>query len=137
MTNKLLSILSFAFIFINLISCKEEIKIKPVVANDKNKIIDSTITAFQKNLLKNEIDSVFKKYEFNGSVAVFKDTTELYRNNHGLSDFKDKINIDNNTVFAIGSVSKQFTAALILLQMEQGKLKIYDKVSKYVKEFQI
>lgn len=38
--------------------------------------------------------------------------------------------------FAIGSVSKQFTAVLILLQMEQGKLNVTDKASRYLKEFQ-
>lgn len=137
MTRKLCHLLSFIIIFINLISCKNEVQLKPFVTVDKSAIVDSTITAFQKNLLKNEIDSVFKKYQFNGSIAIFKDSTELYRNNHGFSDFKNKISIDNNTVFAIGSVSKQFTAVLILLEMEQGKLNIHDKVSKYVKEFQI
>lgn len=45
--------------------------------------------------------------------------------------------IDSNTIFAIGSVSKQFTAVMILLQMEQGKLNVTDKVSKYLKEFQL
>lgn len=137
MTRKLFHLLSFTIILINLISCKNEIKTKSVATVDKNEIIDSTITAFQKNLLKNQIDSVVKKYRFNGSVAVFKDSTELYRSNQGFSDLKNKINIDNNTVFAIGSISKQFTAVLILLQMEQGKLNLHDKVSQYVKEFQI
>ncbi|MFC5875473.1 CubicO group peptidase, beta-lactamase class C family [Chryseobacterium arachidis] len=132
MTRKLL----FPFLLIlliNLISCQKEIPVKTI---DRSAVVDSTITAFQKKLLKNEIDSVFKKYQFNGSIAVFKDSTELYRNNQGLADFKHKIPIDNNTLFAIGSVSKQFTAVLILLQMEQGKLNIQDKASKYLKEFQ-
>uniref|UniRef100_UPI0027DD3C1A serine hydrolase domain-containing protein n=1 Tax=uncultured Chryseobacterium sp. TaxID=259322 RepID=UPI0027DD3C1A len=69
-------------------------------------------------------------------VAVFKDSVELYRKNQGFADFKDQLNINDSTVFAIGSVSKQFTAALILLQMEQGKLNVDDKVSAYLKEFQ-
>lgn len=136
MVNKILYLFYFAVILTHLVSCKNEVEVKTVHI-DKNKIIDSTITAFQKNLLKNEIDSVFKRYQFNGSVAVFKDSTELYRKNQGFSDFKDNINIDDHTVFAIGSVSKQFTAVLILLEMEQGKLTLNDKVSKYVKEFQI
>jgi CubicO group peptidase (beta-lactamase class C family) len=103
---------------------------------DKQAIADSTIIAFEKSLLKNQIDSVFKKYQFNGSVAVFKDSVELYRKNQGFADFKDQLKMNDSTVFAIGSVSKQFTAALILLQMEQGKLNVDDKVSTYLKEFQ-
>ncbi|REC73635.1 serine hydrolase [Chryseobacterium elymi] len=122
-------LLLFCFLF----SCKTETPKKPV---DKNVIIDSTITAFQKTLLEQQIDSVFKKYNFNGSIAVFKDSLQLYRKENGYSDFKNKIKIDSNTVFAIGSVSKQFTAALVLLQMEQGKLNVSDKASKYLKSFQ-
>ncbi|WP_027381195.1 serine hydrolase domain-containing protein [Chryseobacterium daeguense] len=125
-------LLLFSFL-INLISCQKEIEVKPV---DKKAIIDSTIIAFEKNLLKNQIDSVFSKYNFNGSVAVFKDSVELYRKNQGYADFKNKTKIDDRTVFAIGSVTKQFTAVLILLQMEQKKLNVEDKVSKYVSEFQ-
>ncbi|SIP99817.1 CubicO group peptidase, beta-lactamase class C family [Chryseobacterium sp. RU37D] len=133
MIKKALHILLLFIIFIDFISCQKEIKVKKI---NKSAIVDSTITAFEKNLLKNQIDSVFKKYNFNGSVAVFKDSVELYRKSQGYSDFKNKIKIDNNTIFAIGSVSKQFTATLILLQMEQGKLSVNDKVSKYLHEFQ-
>lgn len=61
---------------------------------------------------------------------------ELYRKNQGFSDFKNKTKINSKTVFAIGSVSKQFTAVLVLLQMEQGKLNVEDKVSKYLTDFQ-
>ena len=119
------------FILLNFISCKNEIPIKMV---DKKAIADSAVTAFEKKLLSNQIDSVFKKYNFNASVAVFKDTIEIYRKNNGFIDFKNKKKIDNATIFSIASISKQFTSVLILLQMEQGKLNINDKVSKYLKD---
>ncbi|KMQ59294.1 beta-lactamase [Chryseobacterium angstadtii] len=127
--------ITFLFIISLLFSCKTEIPKASVSPVDKKAIIDSTVTAFQKTLLEQQIDSVFKKYKFNGSVAVFKDSLQLYRKENGYSDFKNKTAIDNSTVFAIGSVSKQFTAVLILLQMEQGKLNVTDKASKYLKEF--
>ncbi|SIS86613.1 CubicO group peptidase, beta-lactamase class C family [Chryseobacterium ureilyticum] len=131
MIKNLVFLLSFCFL---LSSCKTETSPSPI---DKKVIVDSTITAFQKTLLEQQIDSVFKKYHFNGSIAVFKDSIPLYRKENGYSDFKRKVKIDSNTIFAIGSVSKQFTAVMILLQMEQGKLNVTDKVSKYVKEFQL
>jgi len=133
MIRKAYQILILFFILVNLISCQKEIKAKPV---DKQAIVDSTMIVFEKELLKNQIDSIFKKYNFNGSVAVFKDSVELYRKNQGFSDFKNKIKIDDNTIFAIGSVSKQFTAVLTLLLTEQGKLNVDDKASKYLPEFQ-
>jgi CubicO group peptidase (beta-lactamase class C family) len=128
--------LAFLALFCFLFSCTttEAPKASPV---DKKAIVDSTIAAFQKTLLEQQIDSTFKKYHFNGSIAVFKDTIPLYRRENGYSDFKRKTKIDSNTIFAIGSVSKQFTAVMILLQMEQGKLNVTDKVSKYLKEFQV
>jgi CubicO group peptidase (beta-lactamase class C family) len=134
MTKKFISLLSAFVILFFTFSCKIEVE-KPITI-DRNAIIDSTITSFEKKLLTQQIDSVFKKYNFNGSIAVFKDSIELYRKNNGLSDFKNKVKIDSSTVFAIGSVTKQFTAVLVLLQIEQEKLSLDDKVSKYVKEFQ-
>ncbi len=119
---------SFLFIF----SCKTTVE----NTEDRNAIIDSTITNFKKKLLSQQADSVFEKYHFNGSIAIFKDSTELYRKDAGYSDFKSKTPIDAHTVFAIGSLSKQFTAVLILLQMEQGKLSLEDKVSQYLPDFQ-
>lgn len=116
-----------------LFSCQ---KPEPAKTIDKKAIADSAVTAYQKKLYKNEIDSVFSKYNFNGSVAIFRDSVEVYRKNNGFGDFRDKKEINNQTIFAIGSVSKQFTAVMILLKMEEAKLKLDDKASKYLKEFQ-
>lgn len=57
-----------------IISCKSEAE----KISERNSIIDSTITAFQKNLLKTEIDSVFEKNHFNGSISVFQNGEKLY-----------------------------------------------------------
>lgn len=120
-------------VFLILFSCQKVEIPKPV---DKKVIIDSAVTAFQQKLYKAQIDSVFNAYHFNASVGVFKDSTELYRRNNGFSDFENKTEINNATVFSIASISKQFTAILILLQMEEGKLNLDDKASKYFKDFQ-
>jgi hypothetical protein len=92
MIKKLLFFALCAFISVSLISCQKEIPFIPSEKKvDKQAIADSTIIAFEKSLLKNQIDSVFKKYQFNGSVAVFKDSVELYRKNQGFADFKDQL----------------------------------------------
>ncbi|MCY0978690.1 serine hydrolase [Chryseobacterium wangxinyae] len=124
----------FFLIAATIFSCqKTEIAQSKIV--DKNAIADSAVNVYKTKLYKKQIDSVFGKYNFNGSVAIFKDSVTLYRKNNGFSDFKVKNKIDNQTIFAIGSVSKQFTAVMILLEMENGKLSLEDKVSKYLKEF--
>lgn len=126
-------LLTLTSIFLLLFSCQ---KIEPPKPIDKKAIADSAVIVFQKKLYKTQLDSVFNQYHFNGSVAVFKDSIELYRKNNGFSDFENKTEINNSTVFSIASISKQFTSVLILLQMEQGKLSLDDKASKYFKEFQ-
>lgn len=130
MLKKTLFLFSF---FIFLISCQKPEIIQPV---DKKAIVDSAVAVYQKKLYQNQIDSVFSKYNFNGSVGIFKDTIKLYSRNNGLANFENKTEINDSTVFSIASISKQFTAILILLQMEQGKLSLNDKASKYIKDFQ-
>lgn len=119
-----------------LFSCKSEVEKMAEHTTARNALIDSTISNFQKKLLKQQIDSVFSKYDFNGSVSVLKNGEVLYQKENGFENFKQKKNLDRNSVFAIASVSKQFTAVLILLQEDLGKISINDKVSKYLTEFQ-
>lgn len=126
----------FLLILIFGTSCKSEKEKIEEKAVSREAIIDSTINQFQKILLKNQIDSVFAKYDFNGSVAVLKGKNILYQKNQGFENFKTNAKIDSNSVFAIASISKQFTAVLILLQEEEGKLSTDDLVSKYIKEFE-
>ena len=128
--------LYFLFLFVIVFSCKSEAdKIAEKTAT-RNALIDSTITQFQKKLLSQQIDSVFSKYQFNGSVAVLKNDEILYQQENGFQDFGTKKKLDSSSVFAIASVSKQFTAVLVLLQEDAGRLNTDDKVSKYLTDFQ-
>lgn len=126
------NLIFFILIFLIFQSCKKS----PDPVAVRNSVVDSTIVAFTKALYKNQIDSVIAKNKFNGSVAVFQDGIPLYEKQNGFEDFRQKTKLDSNTVFAIGSLSKQFTAVLVLMQMEAGKLQLDDKVSKYLPEFQ-
>lgn len=124
------------FLLVVFSSCKSESE-KLAEENAMRKaIIDNVITQFQKNLLTQQIDSIFSKSKFNGSISVMQNDKILYEKYNGFENFKTKTPLDSNSVFAIGSVSKQFTAVMILLLEDQGKLKVEDRVSKYLKEFQ-
>ena len=124
------------FLLVVFSSCKSESEKLAEESVHRNAIIDSVITQFQKNLLTQQIDSVFSKSKFNGSISVMQNDKILYEKYNGFENFKTKTPLDSNSVFAIGSVSKQITAVMILLLEEQGKLKVEDRVSKYLKEFQ-
>ena len=52
-----------------------------------------------------------------------------------MADFKEKKQIDSNSVFQLASVSKQFTATAIMILHEKKQININDKVTKYFPEF--
>lgn len=68
---------------------------------------------------------------FSGSVLV-SDGTNVFNKGYGLADRENKIKADENTVFTVGSVTKQFTGAAILKLEMQGKLSVNDTLDKYL-----
>jgi CubicO group peptidase (beta-lactamase class C family) len=68
------------------------------------------------------------------SVAVVEDGKLAYAKAFGLANLETKTAATVETRYAVGSISKQFTAAALLLAQEQGKLSIDDKVGKYFPE---
>lgn len=112
-------------------SCKKQ----PDLIAVRNAVVDSTVVAFQKNLYKTQIDSVFTKNNFNGIVSVSQNGQKIYEHGSGFEDFTSKAKLSTSSVFPIASVSKQFTAVLVLLQQEAGRLSTKDLVSKYLPEF--
>ena len=65
------------------------------------------------------------------SVAVVQNGRLTYAKAFGTADLAANRPADPNTRYAVGSISKEFTAAALLLLQEQGKLSLDDKVSKY------
>lgn len=123
------------FLLLLLVSCKSETAKITDESAHKNAIVDSTITAFQKKLVGQQIDSVFTKTDFNGGISVQQKDVTIYERFQGFENFKMKRPLDSNSVFAIGSVSKQFAAALIMVLEEKGKLSTPDRVSKFLPEY--
>ena len=98
-------------------------------AQEKNKITG----------LDHCISEIFKKLQFDtmpgASVLVSQNGDIIYQKGFGYADIEKKIQVTPDTKFKIGSISKQFTAAAILKLQEEGKLKIEDKLSKYIPDF--
>ena len=66
------------------------------------------------------------------SIAIVKDGQIAYVKAYGDARLEPKTPATPQMRYSIGSISKQFTAAAILLLQEQGKLSLDDKVAKYV-----
>ncbi|MEO7765924.1 MAG: serine hydrolase [Ferruginibacter sp.] len=81
------------------------------------------------------ISAYGKMYKFNGAVLVAKGGTILLNKGYGYRNSTEKISNNEQTIFQLGSITKQFTSAIILKLQGEGKLSVEDKLSKYFPQF--
>jgi len=89
---------------------------------------------------KQKITNHFNTYVKNGSlpnvsILIKKDNKEIYRHTNGYADLENKISINQKSVYRIYSMSKPVTGVAIMQLVENGKLRLNDKVSKYIPAF--
>src|SRR6187397_3682589 len=77
------------------------------------------------------INAYAKMYKFNGAALVEKNGVILLNKGYGYRNAADKIANTEQTIFQLGSVTKQFTSAIILKLQQEKKLSVSDKLSKY------
>lgn len=85
--------------------------------------------------MKSRIDDLMRDYtgsQPGASVLVLREGTPEIRASYGMADREQKIAVTPATNFRLASVSKQFTAACILLLMEDGKLRLADPVGRWL-----
>jgi len=86
--------------------------------------------------LYRQLDSILtspNNNPFSGVVFIAADKKPQYMKVMGFSDLDHRNPLQLNDKFVIGSISKQITAVLVLQLYEQGKLKLNDPISKYLK----
>lgn len=85
-----------------------------------------------------QVDKVFAKWDRPDSpgcaVGVYQGGRTVYKHGYGMANLNDDVRITPATVFHVASMSKQFTAASIVLLAQQGKLSLDDDVHKYIPE---
>jgi len=78
------------------------------------------------------VQSYVASRNFMGSVLVARGADVVFSKAYGFANVEWDIPNTPTTKFRIGSITKQFTAASILLLEERGKLKVEDPVSKHL-----
>jgi CubicO group peptidase (beta-lactamase class C family) len=111
------------FILICILSLNALVWAAPVKAQNKSRKIDE--------LLKSYYDAG----QFNGSAFVVEQGKIIYKKSFGYANFEWKIPNALDTKFRIGSITKSFTAILVLQLAEQEKLKLDDKITNYLPDF--
>ena len=82
-------------------------------------------------LVNDYSNSYVKTGDFSGCILISKNDKIIFENCYGFANQSFKVPNEINTKFKIGSVSKQFTAAAILIMEQQGLLKTTDTLSKF------
>lgn len=87
------------------------------------------------NIEKRINDDIIKGKIVGAAVCVTQDGNTLYRNFFGYSDVEKRKPLSENNLFRMASMTKPITAACILILEEKGRLKLSDKISKYIPGF--
>ncbi len=86
----------------------------------------------------NRIDSLFKEWDNKQSpgcaLAIIKDGKIIYEKGYGMANLELEVPITPQSVFYVGSVSKQFVAFSIALLVKEGKVSLDDEIQKYLPE---
>ncbi|HVS16636.1 MAG TPA: serine hydrolase [Thermoanaerobaculia bacterium] len=71
-----------------------------------------------------------------GAAAIaVRDGEVVYRGARGMADVELGVPLEPDMVFRLGSITKQFTAAAVLLLEEQGKLSIDDPITRFLPDY--
>jgi CubicO group peptidase (beta-lactamase class C family) len=76
-----------------------------------------------------------KRYNFQGNVLVGHKGHVIYKKTFGYANPKTRTKLDEDAVFQLASVSKQFTAASVMILQQRGLLSYDDTIQKYIPEF--
>jgi CubicO group peptidase (beta-lactamase class C family) len=85
-------------------------------------------------LINDFVEAKGKHHNFNGNVLVAEKGRIIYRKSVGYSDLKTRQPLSERSVFNLASISKQFTAAAVMLCVERGLLSLDEGLSKYFPE---
>lgn len=148
--NKYPKVISFLFLlFLGLFSfiaytssSKEVIVNEQLPPKQLKEVAPNLIVHYPEKVTKNvrhKLDSllkrIHKRHDFHGAVLIAKNEKIVYQNQIGTADFKKKTLLNKESVFQLASVSKQFTAAAIMLLNERNQIQLTDTVNTYFPDF--
>jgi CubicO group peptidase (beta-lactamase class C family) len=93
-------------------------------------------TTYSQDFDRAKMDSLFMLIDQNkkgmNSISIFEDGVEVYQSSIGFADIEKNIKATENTKYRIGSISKTFTAVIIMGLIEEGKLSLDTKLSDFL-----
>lgn len=128
-----------------LASCAESDKPAQKVIKDKSAqsavqkedatTAEQALAQNRKDRLRGVLDAYMQKQNFSGTVLVGVDNIIIYTAAMGYSDCELKTYNRPDTVYEIGSLTKQFTAAAVMMFVEKGKLSVEDTIEDFFPDY--
>ncbi|CAN5403316.1 hypothetical protein BH10BAC5_BH10BAC5_07810 [soil metagenome] len=88
------------------------------------------------DIITDKLDEMMVKYDkvklFSGVVLLAKDGNIVYEKPFGYADWEKKTPVNKETLFNIASITKMFTATMIMQLEKEGKLSLSDPLNKFV-----
>lgn len=98
-------------------------------------VLLSPLTGLTQGFNKQKLDSLMTRLEekdkIMGSLSLYKDGVEIYSRAIGFADIATKTKASPQTKYRIGSITKTFTAAIILQMVDENKLTLDTKLEKF------
>ena len=96
----------------------------------------NSIDADDKKIITDHFNAYVKNGSLpNVSILIKQGNKEIYRHAYGYADIEQEIKVNQKTVYRIYSMTKPVTGVAIMQLIEKGKLRLNDKVSKYIPAF--
>jgi CubicO group peptidase (beta-lactamase class C family) len=133
-----------AFLFImNSLAFKKEEAVAAVRASaeciEEDLFLIERFPEKDTKVVRTKLDSLLqrinKRHDFHGAILVAKNKKIVYNNQVGYADFKKETPLNETSIFQLASVSKQFTAAAIMLLNERNQIQLTDTVNKFFPDF--
>lgn len=110
---------------------------EPVVAADVEKSFQNNAASSPQSKKLSEAFDVYmqaavRNAAFSGTVLVAKDGVAIYRKSYGLANRAFDVPNTDDTLYQLASVTKPFTATLIMILQAEGKLSVDDQACKYL-----
>lgn len=99
--------------------------------------VPCALNASAQSPLQGYIDEKIEEHDFHGVVYATRNGKVVCESASGMANTAEGKKMSADTMFPIGSLSKQFCATAVLLLQEQGKLSVDDKLSEYFPEYTI
>jgi len=101
-------------------------------------ILVISLVAYSQGFDNEKMDSLFLKIEKYdkgmGSISIFKNGKEIYYRAYGYENIEKGIHATKMTKYCIGSLTKSFTATIIMQLVEENKLSLNTKLSEFFPE---